>query len=88
MSYDQINDRNGFLMLKLVEYDFFITLRAQKLGILKMSEILTVAILDCLLPYDLIQDVCLCHMDYLGSLLWGKIIRTWGPLWYMHRKIA
>ena len=50
MSYDQINVRNGFLMFKLVENEFLITLIAQKLRILKMPDFLTAAILDCLLP--------------------------------------
>ena len=49
MRYDQINVRNGFLMLKLVKYDYLITLIAQELRILKMPDFLTVAILDCLL---------------------------------------
>ena len=39
--YDKINVRNGFLMLKLVKYDFWN---------LKRPDFLTTAILECILP--------------------------------------
>ena len=50
MGYDQISIRNGFLMFKLVENEFLITLIAQKLRILKMPDFSMAAILDCILP--------------------------------------
>ena len=59
MRYDQINYRNGFLMLKLVKNEFLITLIAKKLRILKMSDFLTAAILDCILPPYAPGPICL-----------------------------
>ena len=58
MSYDQINVRNGFLMFKLVENEFLITLIAQKLRILKMPDFLMAAILDCILPPYAPDPIC------------------------------
>ena len=56
--YDQINVRNGFLMFKLVENEFLITLIAQKLRILKMPDFLMAAILDCILPPYAPDPIC------------------------------
>ena len=58
MRYDQINVRNGFLMLKLVKNEFLITLIAQKLRILKMPDFLMAAILDCILPPYAPDPIC------------------------------
>ena len=49
LSYVNINVRNEFLMLKLVENDFLIILIAQKIRILKMSDFRMAAILDRIL---------------------------------------
>ena len=58
MGYDQISIRNGFLMFKLVENEFLITLIAQKLRILKMPDFSMAAILDCILPPYAPDPIC------------------------------
>ena len=68
MRYDQINVRNGFLMLKLVKYDYLITLIAQELRILKMPDFLMAAILDYVLPPYAPGPICLPALKMLFSV--------------------
>ena len=59
ISYAEINVRNEFPMLKLVEYDFLIILIAQKIRILKMSDFRMAAILDRILTLPAPGSRCL-----------------------------